>query len=191
MLHIFTDGACPSNGKRAARAAYSVVLWNLPEATEPLGIAELIPTEEPQTNQRAELRGVARAFEEIQQRRLKGPITIWTDSEYTRKCVMEWGPQWKARGWRRAQNAKQPLQHLDLLKPMIEYYETAQHFIRFQHVKAHTGRKEFPYSGNELADWLATSIISEQKTDSSDTTCMGAHNQILMQLQQQCDRVVP
>lgn len=191
MLHIFTDGACPSNGKRAARAAYSVVLWNLPDATEPLGIAELVPESEPQTNQRAELRGVARAFEEIQTRKLKGPITIWTDSEYTRKCVMEWGPQWKARGWRRAQNAKKPLEHLDLLKPMIEYFEQSQHFIRFQHVKAHTGRKEFPYSGNEMADWLATSIISEQKTDSSGITSMGAHSQIQKQLMPQYDRVVP
>lgn len=189
MLHVFTDGACPSNGKQAARAAYSVVLWNCPETTEPIGIAELVPTEEPQTNQRAELRGLARAFEEIRQRDLKGPITIWTDSEYARKCVTEWGPQWKARGWKRAQNANQPLQHLDLLKPMIEYYETAQQYIRIQHVKAHTGRKEFPYTGNEMADLLATRIILEPKTDSSDTTSMEGCTQIRMQLLQQYDRV--
>ena len=182
MLHIFTDGACPSNGKRLARAAYSVVLWNLPGVAEPLGIAELVPASEPQTNQRAELRGVARAFEEIQHRQLKGPITIWTDSEYARKCVTEWGPQWKARGWRRAQNAKKPLEHLDLLQPMITYFEASQHFIRFQHVRAHTGRKDFPYSGNEMADWLATSIISEQKTDSSDTTCMEGYIQTRTQM---------
>lgn len=158
MLHIFTDGACPSNGKRAAKAAYSVVLWNLPGATEPLGIAELVPPTESQTNQRAELRGLARAFEEIQQRDLKTPITIWTDSEYGRKCITEWGPQWKARGWRRVANAKKPLEHLDLLKPMIEFYEASQHFIRIQHVAAHTGRTEFPYTGNAMADWLASEL---------------------------------
>ena len=161
MLHIFTDGACPSNGKRAAKAAYSVVLWNLPDATEPLGIAELVPADEPQTNQRAELRGIARAFEEIQRRGLKTPTTIWTDSEYGRKCITEWGPQWKARGWQRAQNAKKPLEHLDLLKPMIEYYEINQHFIRIQHIKAHTGRKEFPYTGNAMADWLAAEMANK------------------------------
>ncbi len=156
MLHIFTDGACPSNGKKAAKAAYSVVLWNFPGLQEPLGIAEPVPPAEPQTNQRAELRGLARAFEEIQERRITVPITVWTDSEYGRKCITEWGPQWKARGWRRAQNAKKPLEHLDLLKPMIEFYEASQHFVRLQHIKAHTGRKEFPYSGNAMADWLAT-----------------------------------
>ncbi len=161
MLHIFTDGACPSNGQRAAKAAYSVVLWNLPDTTEPLGIAERVPATEPQTNQRAELRGLARAFEEIQQRGLKTPITIWTDSEYGRKCITEWGPQWKARGWRRAQHAKKPLEHLDLLKPMIEFYETSQHFIRIQHIAAHTGRKEFPYSGNTMADWLASEMATK------------------------------
>ena len=158
MIHIFTDGACPSNGKRAAKAAYAVVLWNLPGATEPLGIAELVPADESQTNQRAELKGLSRAFEEIKQRDLKTPITIWTDSEYGRKCITEWGPQWKARGWRRAQNAKKPLEHLDLLKPMIEFYEESQHFIRIQHVAAHTGRTEFPYSGNAMADWLASEL---------------------------------
>lgn len=159
MLYIFTDGACPSNGRKAAQAAYSVVLWNLEGTTEPIGIAERVPMSEPQTNQRAELRGMNKAFEEIQTRGLKGPITIYTDSEYTRKCILEWGPQWKARGWRRAQNASKPLEHLDLLKPMIEYYDTSQHFIRIQHVKAHTKKVGHPYDGNRLADKLATELL--------------------------------
>jgi ribonuclease HI len=158
MLYIFTDGACPSNGFKAARAAFSVVLWNLEGSTEPLGIAELVPSSEPQTNQRAELRGMARAFEEIQTRGLKGPVTVYTDSEYVRKCVTEWGPQWKARGWRRSQGSK-PLEHLDLLKPMIEFYEASQHFVRLQHVKAHTTRQGHPYDGNRMADALATALL--------------------------------
>ena len=156
MSIIFTDGACPSNGKRAARAAYAVVLWS---ETPRVEIAERVPDSEPQTNQRAELRGMARAFEEIQQRSLQRPITIWTDSEYVRKCITEWGPQWKIRGWRRAANAKKPLEHLDLLKPMIEFYEQSQHFIRIQHVQAHTNRQEFPFTGNDLADRLATNAL--------------------------------
>jgi len=158
MSDIFTDGACPSNGKKAAKAAYAVVLWS---ETPRVEIGERVPEQEPQTNQRAELRGMARAFEEIQQRTLARPITIWTDSEYVRKCIIEWGPQWKARGWRRAANAKKPLEHLDLLKPMIEYYEANQHFIRIRHVAAHTGKKEFPWIGNELADALATGVVSD------------------------------
>ena len=161
MLHIFTDGACPNNGKLTSRAAYSVVFWNLPEYKEPFGIAELVPKEEAQTNQRAELRGIQHAFNEIESRELKGKgiITIWTDSEYSRKAITEWGPQWKARGWRRAQNAKKPIEHLDILKPMIEFYENNQHYIKIQHVAAHTNRKGFQYDGNALADLLATSIL--------------------------------
>jgi len=155
MLHIFTDGACSSNGSRLARAGFAVVFWNL-EGLAPFGISQALPLTEVQTNQRAELRAVHKAFEEIQERGLKGPITIWTDSEYTRKCVTEWGPQWKVRGWRRAQNAKKPLEHLDILKPMIEYFEASQHFIRLQHVSAHTNKKEFPYCGNAMADDLAS-----------------------------------
>lgn len=161
MLHIFTDGACSANGQRGARAAYSVVLWNLPTETEPFGIAEKVPASEPQTNQRAELRGMARAFQEIQERGLKGIITIYTDSEYTRKCILEWGPQWKARGWRRAQNASKPLEHLDLLQPMIEWFQENQHYIKIQHVRAHTKKIGHPYDGNRLADKLATEKIQE------------------------------
>lgn len=159
MLHIFTDGACSANGHKAAKAAYSVVLWNLPGLLEPLGIAEKVPQGELQTNQRAELRGMNRAFQEIQERDLKGVITIWTDSEYTRKAVTEWGPQWKARGWKRAQNAKKPLEHLDLLKPMIDFYESAQHYVLIRHVQAHTTKQGIPYDGNRLADTLATEAL--------------------------------
>lgn len=154
MLHIFTDGACPANGRSTAKAAYAVVFWNL-DGQEPFGIADRVPVSEPQTNQRAELRGMLRAFEELQQRQIRIPTTIWTDSEYTRKCVTEWGPQWKARGWRRAQNASKPLEHLDILKPMIEFFEQSQHFVRIRHVAAHSRKTEFPYCGNQLADKLA------------------------------------
>lgn len=157
MIHLFTDGACPNNGKKAARAAFSVVFWNLPGYSEPFGIAKRVPLQDVQTNQRAELLAMNEAFREIQERDIKGPITIWTDSEYTRKCVTEWGPQWKARGWRRNQNAKKPIEHLDILKDMITFYENSQHFIRIQHVDAHTGKKEFPFCGNDMADKLATS----------------------------------
>ena len=162
MLHIFTDGACPSNGYKAAKAAFSVVFWNLEGRTEPFGLAEPVPPNEPQTNQRAELRAVKKSFDEIQARGLKGPITIWTDSEYVRKCVTEWGPQWKARGWRRAANATKPLEHLDILKPMIDYFEASQHFIRFQHVAAHSKKKDFPYCGNHMADALAVAAVQEK-----------------------------
>jgi len=159
MQHIFTDGACSSNGKKGASAAYSVVLWSN-TAEEHIELSERVPESEPQTNQRAELRGLFRAFQEIQQRGLKGPITVWTDSEYGRKCITEWGPQWKARGWKRAANAKKPLEHLDLLKQMIEFYEQSQHFVRIQHIAAHTGKSEFPWCGNALADTLATSALT-------------------------------
>jgi ribonuclease HI len=156
MIHIFTDGACPSNGKKLARAAYSVVLWNLPGLDKPIGIAKKVPAGDVQTNQRAELLGLKTAFEEISKRGLRTPITIWTDSEYARKCVIEWGPQWKVRGWRRNQNAKKPIEHLDILKEMIDFYENSQHFIKIQHIAAHTNKKEFPYCGNAMADELAT-----------------------------------
>ncbi len=160
-FYIFTDGACPNNGKKSARAAYSVVLWNLPGSSEPIGIADYVPVKEVQTNQRAELRGLYRAFEEIRTRELKGIVVIYTDSEYAIKCITEWGPCWKAYGYKRKQNPSKPIEHIDILKPMIEYYEESQHFIKIKHIRAHTGKKEFPYCGNEMADTLATELVNK------------------------------
>jgi ribonuclease HI len=167
MLHIFTDGACSGNGQKGAKAAFSVVLWNLPDSQEPIGIAEKVPDDEPQTNQRAELRGLARAFIEIHQRGLKGPITIWTDSDYGRKCITEWGPVWKARGWRRTNQPRKPIEHLDILQVMVEWYEQNQHYVRIQHVAAHTNKQVFPYTGNALADSLATGALVEKPAQKS------------------------
>jgi ribonuclease HI len=160
MYYIFTDGACSNNGRQGAKAAYAIVLWNFPDHEEPYGLADRVPQTEHKTNQRAELSALSKAFQEIQERNIKDPITIYTDSDYGRRCIMEWGPQWKARGWRRTNASKKPIEHLDLLKPMIEFYEQNQHFVRIQHIAAHTGKKEFPYTGNALADTLATSLVN-------------------------------
>jgi ribonuclease HI len=156
MIHIFTDGSCPSNGKgAAAKAAYATILWNLPGSAGPIEIAEVVPKTEPQTNQRAELRAVHRAFEEIQIRKIQDkPIVIWTDSDYVRRCITEWAPLWKARGWRKTQCSK-PIEHLDLLKPMIAFYEAHKETLQIRHVEAHTKKTEFPYDGNAAADKLA------------------------------------
>lgn len=157
MLHIFTDGACPNNGYAAARAASAIVFWNLEE--KPFGIAEAVPLGEPQTNQRAELKAMVLAFQEIEKRGLKGPITIWTDSEQTRQCITTWGPQWKARGWKRAMNPKKPIEHLDIIKYLVNFQNENQHFIRIQHVAAHSKKTEFPWCGNQMADALAVGAV--------------------------------
>ena len=157
-LIIFTDGACSANGQKGARAGYGVVLWNFPRPDEPFDIKVRLPAIEPQTNQRAELRALNRAFEEIRDHQITSPVTVWTDSEYARKCVTEWGPQWRVRGWKRKAGGK-PLEHLDLLPKMIEFFEASQHFVRIQHIKAHQKRTDFPYSGNARADALAVESL--------------------------------
>ncbi len=175
MIHIFTDGACPSNGKKCgecpsngkgnqAKAAYATILWNLPGSEAPVGIASPLPPTEPQTNQRAELRAVHQAFEEIQKRSIGNKeIVIWTDSDYVRRCITEWAPLWKARGWRKTQGSK-PIEHLDLLKPMISFYESHKKTLQIRHVEAHTGKTEFPYDGNAAADALATATVKSKAT---------------------------
>ena len=45
---------------------------------------------------------------------LKRPVRgrIYTDSQYVRQGVLEWLPQWKARGWKTAD--KKPVKNQDL-----------------------------------------------------------------------------
>lgn len=57
--------------------------------------------------------------------------------------MIEWGPQWKVRGWKRKAGGK-PLEHMDILPSMINWFEASQHFVRIQHIRAHTNKTEFP-----------------------------------------------
>jgi ribonuclease HI len=65
-LHVFTDGACKSNGKHGAKASYAG--W-FPSNKE-LSFSKLLPEDEPQTNQRAELRGIHDSVKILYDRKL-------------------------------------------------------------------------------------------------------------------------
>jgi hypothetical protein len=47
-----------------------------------------------------------------------------------------------------------------VVQTIVEFYEQSQHFVRIQHIAAHTGKTEFPWCGNALADSLATNALT-------------------------------
>jgi ribonuclease HI len=158
-FHIFTDGACSDNGKRTAKGGYGVHVYS----DSRLDVSRRLFPNEPQTNNRAELRGIQAALDLIDQH---GPqwlenhteIRVWSDSEYCIHCLTKWASGWKKHGWKKSDGGL--IQNVDLIRPLYERLERLPR-VRLQHVRAHqTALKgEFPFDGNHKADQLATQSL--------------------------------
>jgi len=137
-IEIYTDGACRGNPGPGGWAA--LLLAGQHER-------EISGAEAATTNNRMELTAVIRALEA-----LKRPIegAIYTDSQYVRQGVLEWMPNWKARGWKTAD--KKPVKNQDLWQTLDAL--VARHQLEWHWVKGHSGNV-----GNERVDALANRAI--------------------------------
>lgn len=95
------------------------------------------------TNNRMELTAALQALAALKRR---CEVDLYTDSEYVRRGILEWLPNWKQRGWRTA--ARTPVKNADLWQKLDEV--CGQHDVKWHWVKGHSGDL-----GNELADTLA------------------------------------
>ncbi len=137
-VEIFTDGACSGN---PGPGGWGAILRYR-------GVEKELSGAEPETtNNRMELMAAIAALEA-----LKEPVEVdlYTDSEYLKKGITEWLPQWKARGWKTA--AKKPVKNADLWQRLEA--AMAPHKVRWHWVKGHAGHAE-----NERADALAREAI--------------------------------
>ena len=137
-VEIYTDGACRGNPGPGG--------WG---ATLEFGehFRELSGAEADTTNNRMELTAVIRALEALKRR---AAVTVHTDSEYVRRGITEWLPNWKARGWRTAD--RKPVKNQDLWEQLDA--AAARHDIEWKWVKGHSG-----VPGNERVDALANAAI--------------------------------
>jgi ribonuclease HI len=138
IVEIYTDGACRGN---PGPGGWAAVLSAGGREKELTGAENLT------TNNRMELRAVIAALQA-----LKRPVDVrlYTDSQYVRRGVLEWLPQWKARGWKTAD--KKPVKNQDLWELLD--VEVAKHRIEWHWVKGHSG-----VAGNERCDALANAAI--------------------------------
>jgi len=137
---IFTDGACrgnPGNGGWGAILRYGD------------HERELYGAEHDTTNNRMELMAAIQALEA-----LKRPcdVVLSTDSEYLRRGITEWLPQWKRRGWKTAD--KKPVKNQDLWERLERAAQP--HRVQWEWIRGHSGHPE-----NERADRLANRAIDE------------------------------
>lgn len=80
--------------------------------------------------------------------------TIYTDSQYALNCLTVWGPVWKLNNWIKQDN-KTP-ENLDLVQEGLELLD--KYYFSIVKCDGHSG-----IEGNELADKLATGIISREE----------------------------
>jgi ribonuclease HI len=137
-VEIYTDGACRGN---PGPGGWAAVLSSGGRVKEISGA-------QPQTtNNRMELQAVIEALQA-----LKRPLELrlYTDSQYVRRGILEWLPQWKARGWKTAD--KKPVKNQDLWQQLEA--AAASHRIEWHWVPGHAG-----VPGNERCDVLANAAI--------------------------------
>ncbi len=137
-VEIYTDGACRGNPGPGG--------WG---ATLELGehFRELSGAESDTTNNRMELMAVICALEALKRR---AAVRVYLDSEYVRRGITEWLPNWKAREWRTAD--RKPVKNRDLWERLDAAAQG--HDIEWQWVKGHSG-----IPGNERVDALANAAI--------------------------------
>ena len=140
IVEIFTDGACKGN---PGPGGWGALLRSKGQEKTLHG------GEGATTNNRMELTA---AIEGLKALKKPCEVILTTDSQYVRKGITEWMPNWKKRNWRTA--AKAPVKNADLWQQLDELNNL--HRIDWRWVKGHSGHRE-----NEIADQLANLGIEE------------------------------
>ena len=139
-ITIFTDGGCHGN---PGPGGWAVILQYGSQKKELSG------GERDTTNNRMELRAAIAGLAS-----LKEPcsVTVYTDSQYVRRGIIEWIHKWKARGWMRT--AREPVKNADLWRALDA--EATRHQVKWTWLKGHAGHPE-----NERCDELAAAEIAK------------------------------
>lgn len=130
---IYSDGSCLGNPGRGGWAA----LIREGEAERVLSGSEVHST-----NNRMELTAALKALESLHK---TSEIDFYTDSQYLRRGIIEWLPNWQARGWKRKGGA---LANAELWRALGKVI--LRHQIHWHWVKGHSTNRD-----NQRVDRLA------------------------------------
>ena len=154
ILIYFTDGSCFCNGKKNAMAGFAVI-WPYHEE---YNFAKKLPPEQPQTNNRAEYSALIHAF--LQANRIdpekKKTLVVYTDSMLLIKSLNEWLPTWKRNNWKKSDG--NIVANLDLVKELDFHAQNRK--TAFNHVRAHTTKRDWESIHNDMVDKLARNIVA-------------------------------
>jgi ribonuclease HI len=110
-------------------------------------------TKTPLTNQRAELYAIYKAIKIITNSNKDINIKIYTDSEYSIKSLTIWINNWKQNNW--ISSTGKPVMNQDIIKKIDNLIIEHNGNIKFQHVRSHTGNKDYESIHNDIVDKLA------------------------------------
>lgn len=149
---VYTDGGCAPNPGPGGWGALLIAAN---------GVTRDLSGADPQTtNNRMELTAALEALHKLKQ---PCRVTLHTDSEYLKRGITEWLPDWVARGWQR--KGKRPLENEDLWRAL--HAETQRHAITWQWVRGHAGDPH-----NEHVHRLATAarerLLAQQGSPAGD-----------------------
>lgn len=150
-LVVFTDGSALNNGRKNAIAGWAAVFPNHPQYTCSGRLEEM-----PATNNRAEYMGLLKALEIADtnfdsSRRL----IVYTDSKLLYDTVTKWMSGWKKNGW--VKKDGEPVMNRDLLEGLDT--KLSRRRVETHHVRAHTGREDWRYKWNAVADRMARDAV--------------------------------
>jgi ribonuclease HI len=135
---IFTDGACRNNPGPGGWAA--VLIYQGRQKA-------LSGSARSTTNNRMELIAAIEGLNALKRPCL---VELFTDSEYLRKGIQSWLPQWKKRGFLTIDG--QPVKNQDLWQRLEQ--AAGRHKVEWRWVRGHAG-----HPMNELCDQLAREAI--------------------------------
>ena len=145
----YTDGACKYNGSQRAKAGLGIHFSEMNNIKINDISERLIYSK--QTNNAAELMAILRCLEKCLEYNVYQKIYIYTDSDYSMKCITLWYPEWKKKGIKDKKN-------IDILHKINSIYGKLD--VEFIHIRSHTGLTDIHSLGNERADRLAVESIS-------------------------------
>ncbi len=155
---IFSDGSSRGN---PGPGGWSAVLL-FPEKnqnsefkveSEKLKVKEIGGREENTTNNRMELTGAIKAFEELNKRKIEGGITLYSDSSYVIKGISSWINGWKANNW--MTKGKDEVSNKDLWQRLDEVSQGFK--VSWNVIPGHVG-----IPGNERCDEIATGFATDE-----------------------------
>lgn len=139
---VWTDGACPNNGKGAARAGIGVY-WG---PNHKLNLSQRVAGER-QTNNVAEIEAATMSVSQALGAEIS-LLQVNTDSQFLINCVTNWMKNWKRNGWKTATG--QEVKNKPELVELDKLLQRGSIQVKWNHVKGHSDNK-----GNIEADRLA------------------------------------
>ena len=124
LVTIYTDGACEPNPGPGGWA----VLLRFGSREK-----ELTGHDPDTTNNRMELTAAVQALQSLTR---PCRVELYTDSEYLRRGITEWLPEWRRRGWKRKSGA---LANVDLWQTLVD--ALGEHEMTWHWVRGHAGDK--------------------------------------------------